>query len=214
MQGILFVETLFNATISGYKTQTRRLIPEKYGINESPDTFRFTEFNSSGRACFEYLKIGSPITPIITRYKKGEVVFLKEPYDLGVGPFGESLVPIYKYEHPKWTDKWKNKMFMPKEYARYFIEIEDVMIQRLHEISEEDAIKEGILKVTKDDKVFKYCVYDKGDYSSTPWSEMPYTAVEAYKNLWDKINKKKMPWKVNPWVIVYDYNIIAWKEKK
>ena len=41
-------------------------------------------------------------------------------------------------------EKWKNKLFMPEKYARYFIQITDIKIQKLHDISEKEAINEGI----------------------------------------------------------------------
>lgn len=58
-------------------------------------------------------------------YKKGEVLFLKEPYSITIS-FKKELV-LYKYQkgaHGNW--KWKNKMFMPANLARHFIEIVDV----------------------------------------------------------------------------------------
>jgi hypothetical protein len=40
--------------------------------------------------------------------------------------------------------KWQNKLFMPQWAARYFIEITAVRCERLHDISDEDCLKEGI----------------------------------------------------------------------
>jgi hypothetical protein len=215
MQGILFDYELgmFPAVVAETKTETRRLVDRALPVITEYTT-GYTAFTPKGHVSLRgnYMdgnesKYGEWF--VKTRYKKGEILFLKEPYCFrGV----ESLIqttPIYKYfnetENAGKNLQWNNKMFVGAKYARYYIEILDVQIEPLHDITEEACIKEGIIQVTKDDKVFKYCVYDKGDYSSVPWSDMPYTAKEAYQWLWDKINKKKAPWSLNPWVIVYKF---------
>jgi hypothetical protein len=72
---------------------------------------------------------------------------------------------------------------------------------RLQDISEDEAREEGIREVTKDGQVKKYCVYDLGDHSSTPWQDMPRTAVDAFRGLWDSLNAKRgYPWDANDWV--------------
>ena len=80
----------------------------------------------------------------------------------------------------------------------------DVRVERVQDISEDDARAEGIREVTKDGVVKKYCVYDLGDYSSTPWDQMPRRAVAAYAALWNDINGKGA-FLSNPWVWVVEF---------
>lgn len=104
--------------------------------------------------------------------------------------------------------KWKPSIFMPREASRLTLEITGLRAQKLQEISEADARAEGIREVTKDGVVKKYCVYDRGDMSSVPWAEMPRTAVEAYRALWETINGKGS-WDRNPWVWVIEFKRVG-----
>ena len=52
---------------------------------------------------------------------------------------------------------------MPKKIARIFLEVIDVRAERLQDITEDEAIKEGIRAYTKDGEVFKYAV-DESQY--------------------------------------------------
>lgn len=105
---------------------------------------------------------------------------------------------------------WHKRLgrFMFKKDARIWLEVTDVRVQRVQEISEADAISEGVLEVTKDGKLKKYCVYDHKDYSSTPWSEMPGTAKEAYGGLWQSINGAES-WEANPWVWAITFKVLS-----
>jgi hypothetical protein len=100
--------------------------------------------------------------------------------------------------------------FIPRWASRLTLEVVSVRVERLREISEKDARAEGIREVTKDGNVRKYCIYDQGDTSSTPWADMPRTAVEAFRALWDGINAESgNGWDVNPWVWVIEFRWVS-----
>jgi hypothetical protein len=70
---------------------------------------------------------------------------------------------------------------MPRWASRITLEITDVRVQRLQEISEEDAEAEGV-------------------YS---WSEMgplDICARPLFASLWDSLNGKRAPWASNPFI--------------
>jgi hypothetical protein len=91
------------------------------------------------------------------------------------------------YRVTKPDEKRLTAIFMPKRMARTWLELTDVRVERLQDISEEDAIAEGI-----------------GDWTAIGgWNAE--TAVEAYHKLWDSINKKKHPWTNNDWVWVLTF---------
>lgn len=177
MEGICFVEPLFHKVVDGTKTQTRRIIfrnvdytfwsqPSFLGMETDPeDCFKLDK--DGEMACY---KNGEPKlvkfkgtfalfegdqfyfdnSYIRPRYQPGEIVFLKEPYHLSEHP------PIISYRFDKdsfaWTEieykkLWRNKLFMPEAAARYFIQITDVAVQRLNDITEADAIAEGFKNI-------------------------------------------------------------------
>lgn len=85
-------------------------------------------------------------------------------------------------------DGWRPSIFMPRWASRITLEITDVRVQRVQEISEEDARAEGCGAV--DYASGRECILDP--------------ALGSYRlhfhSLWDSINGKKYPWALNPWV--------------
>lgn len=77
---------------------------------------------------------------INTPYKVGDIIYVRETW-------GEVNGEIFYKEkllrESSLRLKWKPSIHMPKEYARLFLRVKDVRIERLNDISEEDAIKEG-----------------------------------------------------------------------
>ena len=102
---------------------------------------------------------------------------------------------------------YKSSMFLRRKFARIFLEVTDIRIERLKSITQEDCLREGVVEVTKDGNIKKYCVLDDGDISTTEWKHMPYTAQECYKNLWEKINGIGS-WDLNPWIIRIEFKRI------
>lgn len=99
---------------------------------------------------------------------------------------------------------WKPSLFMPKEAARIFLKVTNVRCERLQDISEEDAIAEGISFQFYDtdfkEEMPRYKNYlNKLFQTSSP--------IYSFASLWRKINGKDS-WKKNPWVWVYDFERI------
>ena len=98
--------------------------------------------------------------------------------------------------------KWKPSIHMPKEAARIFLEVTNVRVERLQDISEEDAIAEGIKKTWINDDIkqckFKNYINDgKGSKS----------AIDSFFSLWKKINGEDSL-NVNPLVWVYEFKVV------
>ena len=87
--------------------------------------------------------------------------------------------------------KWKPSIFMPREASRITLEITSVRVERLNEISEEDAIAEG----TSFDAAIESIMCE------------PDRARRAYKLLWNSINGPGS-WDKNPWVWVIKFKQI------
>ncbi len=107
---------------------------------------------------------------------------------------------------------WRNQMFMPRWASRTTLEITEVRAQRVQEITEADALAEGISRWCKDGRLWKYSMgrrHVSGELDFIDrWTDMPKTAREAYAREWDRINGKRAPWSSNPWVWAITFKLI------
>jgi hypothetical protein len=91
---------------------------------------------------------------------------------------------------------WRPSIHMPRRASRITLEITDVRVERVQDISHADILAEGINSDDVYEAVDKrqpknknYCIGE-----SYRW---------AYKDLWDSLNAKRgFGWNVNPWVWV------------
>jgi len=93
---------------------------------------------------------------------------------------------------------WKPSIFMPRAASRITLEITDIRCERLNEISEADAIAEGIEPIIGPEGQTYYGNYGKEDIGHL----LP--PVESYRSLWQSINGPES-WEANPffWVISF-----------
>jgi len=116
--------------------------------------------------------------------------------------------PLWEYGGRRGS--WIPAIHMPKWAVRIRREITGISIERVGDISEEDAIAEGV-------RAFEYGTEYDTDYGGREHNEnyskmygmerlapgvMAFTAKDAFRRfLWDKLNAKRgYPWQENPWV--------------
>lgn len=95
--------------------------------------------------------------------------------------------------------KWKPSIHMPRWASRINLEITDVRVERVQEISKEDAIAEGIESQPRrygKDLDWKY--YGKWLEKHNQWSSCP---INSFESLWNAIYGVNA-WDLNPWVWV------------
>ena len=236
MKGINFIEIMYLATVDQKKTQTRRL-GGLHIVNENPDAWSLVGmgpinefgamevtlpdlpggipasstvlgFTRSQRGKWvAWFEDASQTTAeyIFPRYQPGEILYLKEPYRYQVAPdaMGYSIEYWYGSAYrPKPKDglTWKNKLYMPADHARTYIKITSVRCERLWDITEADAIAEGIECIGEKFGIKQWKHYSS-DIDAGGWP------VISYRSLFEKINGKGY-WQANPWVFVYDYQLI------
>lgn len=90
--------------------------------------------------------------------------------------------------------KRKPSIYMPRWASRLTLLVTAVRVQRLQEITPNDAIAEG--------------VFHAGTYTTEPGMSYP---VATMKSLWDSINGKRAPWSSNPWVWAITFKRLASK---
>ncbi len=158
-RGILFSAPMVRALLSGAKTQTRRLTHWRpqcpYGFPGDRLWVRETWAHDADsledlRAMVEDIVGGSDCGP----YYRADGV------------------------HENSGLRWRPSIHMPRWCSRITLEITDVRVQQLQDITEDDARAEGV----------------------TPEPGKNHGHVGAFCDLWESINGKRSTWASNPWV--------------
>ena len=100
----------------------------------------------------------------------------------------------YRADLRRYANKWRPSIFMPRWASRITLEIEAVRVERLIEITSEDAIAEGV-----SNRNGQYGV-EFGDGVSLGWIQ----PEGAYRELWESINGPGS-WDANPYVWVIQF---------
>ena len=87
--------------------------------------------------------------------------------------------------------KWRPPIFMPRDFSRIDLEITDVRVQRLQDITEGDAKAEGV------ETEFRTVVMRN---DGGPGYRIPNSYRGGFANGWNHINGKRATWESNPWV--------------
>ncbi|BEM02898.1 hypothetical protein SM14VA4_04700 [Serratia marcescens] len=95
---------------------------------------------------------------------------------------------------------WKPSIHMPREACRILLEITAVRVERLNDISEEDAKAEGV-------KPAGDMLPDYPDTFLTPKGDFA-TAKVAFQRLWQSIYGEE-GWAANPWVWVIEFRRVG-----
>lgn len=152
-------------------------------------------------------------TEVIRQFQAGEVTDIVEAAMSLPVASGEKRA-MYAADFGEWAHnpdsdlRWLSPIFMPRWASRITLEITDVRVERIQDISEADAIAEGIEPnwIGPLDKGPNGAGSDGwlGDswrhYTNGVDGEPAYTPAESYRSLWDSINAKRAPWDSNPWV--------------
>lgn len=230
---------LHQAVLLGKKTVTRREGGLKV-INGKPDEWQFSGITQK-KVTFES---GDGEIDIPIHYKVGEDVYIKEPVmDLTAlnTITGKGYQALYQYptigvrggthKSPgsktakeflrSGLIKWTNKMFMSPDHARHFIRITSVRVERANDITESDAIREGVLS-RRDvntypvsflgyDTIVDQCrsmkLFERAENKFVYYEQVPYTAPSAigsFNSLLRLINGHSFVHK-NPWVFRYEF---------
>jgi len=194
---ILFSTPMVRAILEGRKTQTRRLIkPQPDGEIKANIPYEFYGTKTE--------RIFTDTKAYLAPCSVGDILWVREtfcevPYEYNHIPIkgGHITTPKYAYKADSkrdYTGIWKPSIHMPKAAARIWLEVTDVRVERLQEITEEAARAEGITRV------------EDGKWESEfrlGWFDGP---IKAFRALWDSLNAKRgYPWESNPWVWVIDF---------
>ena len=182
---ILFSTNMVQSILAGNKTMTRRTIKSKYLERGS------TPFHTIKKCPYGQI---------------GDQLWVRETWTWEGDTGWRDLMPLgsfyYKadFEENEGPTKWKPSIFMPREASRITLEVTDVRVERLMDISEEDAMVEGVdlysnrasIMVNQETAEYENCLIKNS------------TAITLFSELWEKINGRESL-EANPWVWVIKF---------
>lgn len=215
---------MVRAVLEGRKTQTRRVVkpqPNEHGVDFMPHAPALDWEQHYGQVWEPWhweTEEGESISKPWSPYgQSGDRLYVREMWQWEGDTKWSDAQPIgsfwYKADEGRvWEQgpsRWKPSIHMPKSAARIFLEVTEVRVERLQDISEEDAIAEGILfNDSPIGRFYKSYTADARGYGH-PDHDYPgvSSAVKSYETLWQSINGPDS-WDNNPWVWVITFKRI------
>ncbi len=222
---ILFSAPMVRALLDGRKTQTRRIIKPQ----PSPDVScagvfsdgMFAWMSGEPEDVESWMFHGDFKTPI----QNGDRLWVREAWrtlqkwdDLKPSHLADDASKVTFEADPEnrnalWAfGKLRPSMFMPRWASRLTLIVTDVRVERLQDISEADALAEGI--------TCENVIVGMNCYGGMPCEETAdrfffdgcddegfEDGVSAYAALWDHINGPGA-WEANPWIAAYTFRVI------
>ena len=178
---IIFSGPMILAILNGLKTQTRRVVkPQPTDGRLWPDEGSHRIWGEDNRSLVPcgWCPYGQP----------GDRLWVRETWGPCEGGFcyRASEGPNVKPD----DGKWHPSIHMFREASRLTLEIVEIRVERLQEITDKDAKAEGTCGV-----------------ACTQWG-MP-----NFQWLWESINGKTYPWHSNPWVWVVEFKKMPYENK-
>lgn len=213
---ILFSVEMVQAILDGRKTQTRRVVKFN-NIVWKHDTGQ-VQTHYEYKACYPlpaggFVFWSDPVGQAFSDCAyKGETGGYRCPY----GEPGDRLwvretwqkhngyiyaADFTRDELKQSIIKWRPSIFMPRDASRITLEIVNVRVERLQDISEQDALYEGVTRHMRTE--FGYSVEESQEtFNFTQ-------ARSTFKLLWNSINSARgFGWDVNPWVWVVEFRLL------
>lgn len=198
---VLFSGPMVRAILEGRKTQTRRVMKPQ-PVGETPFFDRWARGDWDSRP-FPY---GRPGDHLWVRETWASVYDCPELPCCEDGS-GKHRRTIYRATEPHEIDNfacsfscshdepgcasWRPSIHMPRWASRLTLEVTGVRVERLQDISEEDARAEGL---------------------ALEGLILPGHAAGCFSRLWDSINAKRASWASNPWVWVVSFRRVEARE--
>lgn len=202
---ILFSGPMVRAILDGRKTQTRRVVKPQPRFHADGGPGWYPDGDAKQRKHYgtlDHFRRGMP-TDFCPYGVPGDRLWVREtwavdaPLDevrreredlMGSVDFGHG--PYFRADpvHENSGLTWRPSIHLPRWACRLTLEVVNVRVERLQDISERDCLAEGIGCATEGTTVAEFGM-----------------AKRMYRELWDSINAKRTPWASNPWVWVVEF---------
>ncbi len=219
MKPILFNTDMVRAILEGRKTVTRRVVKPrpKSHIAYACMGDGLGKWGYPGKDAWKYwddesfrLPDGISQDELKRRWtppcNTGDILYVRETWSFDTGDDVDEIGTgyfAYKADDLHHPDcKWRPSIHMPKEAARLFLRVKSVLVERLQDITEEQARAEGAIP---------FCI--SVDSEDTPDSERTWhelgPAIPDFIRIWDSTIKPDdlflYGWDANPWVWVIEF---------
>jgi hypothetical protein len=207
---ILFSAAMIRALLDGRKTQTRRIIKPQPDASATYQGIERDGLHLWSRGCV-YGKI-----PL--RFAKGDRLWVRETWRCNGWASDVATIfyrasendgytamceqwPVADHKPLRVEAKWASSLHMPRWASRLTLTVTDVRVQRVHDLTEAEALAEGVTLGLNG-----FCVpgveHPNKDF---PVLTRP-TAYEMYAALWDVINGSGA-WCANPWIAALTFSV-------
>ena len=218
---IIFSGPMIRALLDGRKTQTRRVLKSP---RDGSGWYRHPETGAIINS------MGGPLPTV--PYAPGALLWVRETWRTPLLPGGVPAIEFradgtwvdwYQFmnrlphpscAHDDWRApnlrRWRPSIHMPRWASRLTLEVTGVRVERLQDISEEDARAEGI-----ECRSVKCADGQEREL----WFGVPHAGSErptdAFADLWDSINNPRgycaedapHSWCANPWVVAVSFRV-------
>lgn len=212
---ILFSGPMVRAILDGRKTQTRRVLKPQppAGITRllGPAVYRPVAFDYRGNEIE-----GAPIFGVFDedgefgtalRFQPGDRLWVRETWTHtgdGVWTIANARMALsgsvrYRADGPIAGAKYWPSIHMPREFSRITLEVTDVKVERLQDISEANARREGLEQQVR-------LMPEYRGAEGLPWR--PEFPRDAFADLWNSINGPGS-WEANPWVVAIAFKRVT-----
>ncbi len=206
---ILFNTDMVRAILDGRKTVTRRICKDgnEFTVPDmnfyDADKRTYAVHNYANEEHTEKLSLVERICPICP----GDILYIRETFkrnkdgysgiDFGGYIYRADCKTVFKDPY----NPWKPSIHMPKKAARIWLKVTDVRVEKLHEITNEQILKEGIGR----DTVVHYL--SQFPENTEEWERAAH--LIPFVELWNSTVKKKdvgaYDWYANPYVFVIEF---------
>ena len=193
---IIFSSPMVRAILDGRKSQTRRIVKN---IGIAPGIGPILKGSDDAKEWPQYCPYGKPGDRLWVRETwQGPLFYDEIPEDWNSDKYKTPEYCYYKASgdscdftdsDDNFVERWSPSIHMPRWASRILLEVTNVRVERLHDISEEDAIAEGC-------------------NPAIVGSDLEHLKYRAgYQTLWESINGQGS-WVLNPWVWVIEFMVL------
>jgi hypothetical protein len=197
---ILMSAPMVRALLEGRKTQTRRVLkPHPEWVKDGVMFWKNKAAMIHMHAC-PYGQLGDRLWVRETGWERPERTpkMMREGADTWEAYYydADGWSAQDHADFKAWGFKRRPSIHMPRWASRILLELTDIRVERLQDISEEDAKAEGV---------------SFGNITDQATGEIDCDAIEAYETLWESINGPGS-WDKNPWVWVISFKKVSHEE--